>query len=108
MVKKILCVCQQGSVRSVTMATILKGRGLDCLACGVLSNQSDTIKMLCDWADKILIVTSDLSEHIPEKSKSKIVDMEIGPDVWGVPMNPDLVTKTERSIYAHSASIFNG
>ena len=87
--EKILCVCEGGNVRSVTLAYILKMNGIDALACGVTWNKSETVEMLFKWADKILIADkANILDKIPEQYHSKITDMEIGSDIWGQPLGP--------------------
>src|SRR5258708_5399933 len=88
---KILCVCEGGNVRSVTMAYLLKSNGMDAIACGVLWNKPETVSMLSDWAEMILLAEGRLNEKIPETNHGKIIDMEIGPDIWGQSMVPGLV-----------------
>jgi hypothetical protein len=92
---KYLCVCQRGNSRSVSMAYVLKdtlGQS-DVLACGIETTSRETFEMLGIWADKI-IVAADESVHkrMPDKFLYKVVWFDIGPDVWGNPMNEQLLS----------------
>lgn len=90
---KILCVCEQGNVRSATLARLLKHQGHETLAAGTKRNSQDTLKMLCDWADKVYVVQKELLEGMPDSDKIEL--FELGSDIWGVAMHPDLVKKIE-------------
>jgi predicted protein tyrosine phosphatase len=96
---KIVCICRGGQVRSVAARHILADRyGFKkVLSCGWEKNDSDTVQMLCDWADYILIVGSTMhwrfSTPLP---KTKLID--IGPDIWGSYNHPDLLAKLESKI----------
>lgn len=57
---KILCVCDYGVNRSVHIAHVLKFRGNhDTLAVGINTSSPETIAMLADWAD-LVILTDDV------------------------------------------------
>ena len=89
---KILCVCEGGNVRSVGMAFALKHiYGQDALACGWRFNSLETFKMLCDWADRIVVMQEVFVAKVPSdvlRSKVRVVD--VGPDCFGNPLHPDL------------------
>lgn len=90
----ILTVCQRGNVRSVTLAIILKDFiGLsDVIAIGVETTTPDKRKQLEDWADEILIAGDvDTSMTDIKDNPKTVVLAEIGRDVWGQPMHPELV-----------------
>lgn len=103
--RKILCICRYGNIRSVALARLLKKERFDALACGIIPNAKDTLQMLMRWADKILVVETSLIQFLPEGFEKKIVDMEIGEDVWHDPFNSDLELVTKRAWYANKARI---
>lgn len=88
---RILTVCKEGNVRSVTAATLLKRKGHDALSCGVVLNAPETLEVLCAWADKVLVAADDLLDGLPDACDDKIVRLSIGRDRWGRPMHADLV-----------------
>ncbi len=92
---KILCVCRAGIVRSGALSMNLKQRFgyLDTLQAGVDFNSPETLSMLYAWADKIYIVEDVFWNNIPEEFKAKTELINIGPDVWGNCMNPELQSK---------------
>ena len=106
---RILCVCNGGHVRSVTLARLLRKRGFEVLSCGVSSGFSDdTLAMLFNWADKILIqkdsaeklekralkVNGSLLSSIRFGNDSKFdFRFDVGPDDWKIPQHPDLLAK---------------
>lgn len=85
-----------GNVRSVTCARILKARGYNALACSLTRNGPKTIKMLAGWASKVLwladpIPSDNLKSHLTDSQNEKIIELEIGPDIWEEAMHPELV-----------------
>lgn len=86
-----LCVCEGGNVRSVTLGYILKQeRGLNALACSWRFNDSSTLEMLYNWADKIILMQSGWEDKIPLKWRPKTVVCDVGPDRWGRSLDSDL------------------
>ena len=70
---KILCICERGNSRSVALAWILKDHlGHDAVAIGAKSAGRKTLKMLCKWADKIILVDKDFKNEIPLNQKKKL------------------------------------
>ncbi len=89
--KKFLCVCQAGIVRSGAMATAIKmDLHQEALQCGVAINSKETIDMLSNWADCIILMTPDFLKHIDPKHTSKVIVFDVGEDRWGNPMDPEL------------------
>lgn len=89
---KILCVCQGGNVRSVTLAYILKYQyGQDALAVGWEPNSTETKNLLYKWADVIILVEDQFKKHIPKRFHKKLRVVEIGPDRWFMSLHPDLM-----------------
>ena len=80
---KILCVCRSGYVRSVGTKRELNKRGYDnVLSVGSYITPIDTLKMLCEWADVILLAKPEHGEYILFQFKKKINDkFYIGDDL---------------------------
>lgn len=89
MIKRFLCVCQGGNVRSAALAGILKmHHGQDALACGVLSNSDDTLRVLAEWADYIVFMSQEIMpEWPPDLATEKICLVDVGPDIYGHPFH---------------------
>lgn len=86
-----LCVCEGGNVRSVTLAYILKQeRGLNALACSWRFNDAETLSMLYEWANKIIVMQANMKDKIPEEYQSKTEVCDVGPDRWGRSLDSDL------------------
>lgn len=49
--------------------------------------------MLCEWADYIVCMESHMESYIDQRYKSKLRAVDVGPDVWGVHIAPDLLAK---------------
>lgn len=109
---RALCVCNGGNVRSVTLARLLKKRGIEAIPIGVGSLFSDkTLLMLFDWVkdehDGMVYIQKDaeakLNARMPgwrslagEHRISTVFD--VGPDDWKVPMHPDLLAKMRKMV----------
>ena len=93
---KILCVCEWGNNRSVTMAFLLKYvEGFETLTAGLMYNSPETLDMLYNWADKIVVPEDTLLEFIPEKYKEKIKFYNIGKDIYPRRFNQVLFYKAK-------------
>jgi hypothetical protein len=93
---KVLCCCEGGNTRSVTLATLLKyyfrpSAGHDALAMAIGKNSPATKEMLYGWADRILVVDEGFVDDIPPEYRSKVTTIPIGRDNWGMSMHPELV-----------------
>ncbi|HZX14985.1 MAG TPA: hypothetical protein VFF49_11375 [Thermodesulfobacteriota bacterium] len=70
---KILCVCRLGNNRSVWTKRALNDRGYkDVLSVGGLLVSKETLNMLCEWADEILLAKPEHGENIYHKYHKKI------------------------------------
>ena len=64
---------------------------MDALAASLEANSSDTLKMLFDWADRIILVEDMMKKYVPKLYYSKLLILDIGPDRWGQSLNPELL-----------------
>ena len=97
---KVLAICQGGNVRSVCFAYLMKYKyGHEALAASWEKNTPDTLRMLCSWADSVVLMeameatgagVSNVPEDLPI---GKLMLCDVGPDVWGNPLHPALVSK---------------
>jgi hypothetical protein len=89
---KILTLCQRGNNRSVILATLLKEEhGLkDVIPAGVDTLTPETLEMLCDWANHIILTTSEIT--IPDKYSGKFIYINVGPDRVGHTHNAEMQT----------------
>lgn len=79
--QKILCVCQGGNSRSVHLAYLLKYRyGVDAIACGWEGNEPATVEMLCEWAERIIVVEAFMKPKVNEEFQHKVRIFDVGPD----------------------------
>lgn len=94
---KIITVCQQGINRSVTAKWLLQFHpGNEVIAAG-LGLQQNTLKMLYDWADRVILLDADLQPvaGIPDE---KLVVWDVGPDRFEHHFNKELL----RLLRAHA------
>ena len=89
---KILTVCHQGNCRSVATRWCLIKRGYrNVISTGCMSTNPETLQMLCDWADKILVAKPKHGKPLPDNAQDKIDKrFTIGEDLWHNPMNKKL------------------
>ena len=74
------------------MATHLKQKyRQDALACGMEKNSPDTIKMLAEWADFIVVMEGWIADGIPPSERYKVRHCDVGPDRFRDPWHPELV-----------------
>lgn len=98
---RILVVCDQGNNRSVTLAHQLKYFGHDVLTAGQVTNEHSTLRMLYEWAERIITVDAPTTHAVPVAYKDKVQLWEIGPDVYRRPFNRDLYNKIRRLVEQH-------
>ena len=104
-VKHILCVCEHGNNRSVTMAYLLKYvADFEPLTAGLGYHTPETLKMLFEWADVITVPEEKLLAMIPEEYKHKIKFYNIGEDIYPRPHNPELLKKARELMEADKIS----
>lgn len=90
--KKILCACNGGNVRSVSLAYFLKeAYGHDALAIGLKVNSPETIQLLCEWAERIVIFEQKMLDRIPEEFHKKTRLLSTGKDIWKQANHPQLM-----------------
>jgi len=90
---KILCICEGGNVRSGALAYQLKNLGIDALALGWRYNTLETLGMLAEWADYIILMQpwQNVVYSLPG-FQAKIRVLDVGPDRWGSNTHPELHT----------------
>ena len=92
--QKVVCICRGGQVRSVAARFVLADKfGFrKVLACGWEKNDEETVRMLCEWADVILVVGRPSDWVIlNHQFDSKIIGLEVGVDRFGHYGNLELV-----------------
>lgn len=87
---KVLCVCSRGNSRSAGLAALLRENyGVETLACGIHSASPETFRMLCDWADFVVVMQWSLLASLPSDCRysGKVNLCEVGDDVYwrGIP-----------------------
>lgn len=86
---KILTVCERGLNRSTTAQWLLSHEpDTEVISAGVLTLSPETMQMLVDWADKIVLLDGRYREGWPAE---KLVVWDVGPDIFEHHLNPDLV-----------------
>lgn len=89
---RILCLCNGGICRSVSMAGVLKYEyKKDALAASLDCNTPETLYLLMTWAQRIVVMETSLVVHIPPDQTEKLVIVNVGHDRWKNPMDDDLL-----------------
>lgn len=92
--RRFLCICQGGNVRSVALAFLLKYMGeQDAIAASAEKNTEDTLTMLWDWADYVIVLAENVLPFLPKAVTTgrKFVMVDVGPDRWGTALHPELL-----------------
>jgi len=92
---KILSACHAGIARSAAMGRELKKHGHDVLVVGLGYNSPETVSLLGEWADTIVVLQKELLELVPSEFRHKVVLADIGPDIWSDPSNRDLKNRVK-------------
>lgn len=101
---KILVVCDQGNNRSVMVAHHLKYWGHDVLTAGLKTNSLETIAMLYDWANRIILTEPQQMIATTDTDFLKKFQLwNIGPDHFPRPFNPELNAIVKRFTKEHEA-----
>ena len=90
---KIVCCCGAGQVRSVATRKIFNDdfHFTNVLAAGMESNSMETLRMLFEWADHIIIIGEvGLYNKVPQEYRVKSTHFNIGQDIWINPFHLQL------------------
>lgn len=89
---KILTMCQGGNSRSVAAGYLLKYfYGMDAVAIGWEKNSQETLDMMMNWADAIIVMQEEFLEYVPDAYDYKLYVLDVGPDKWFNSFNPELL-----------------
>jgi predicted protein tyrosine phosphatase len=89
---KFLCVCAGGNVRSQALAYILHDlKSHEAIPVGHLRVSSETMKMMCEWADYIVIMQAYMLDHIDQAYHQKVKCIDVGEDRFGIYIHPELL-----------------
>ena len=88
---KVLTVCSQGINRSQVLASILKYKIGDTIPIGVENTSPETLNMLYEWADFIVVVDARLLSLIPIEYSKKVHDWDVGEDRYPREYNKELL-----------------
>lgn len=90
--QKIVCVCRYGQVRSVCARYILTKvyRFRKVITCGWENTDTETLGMLYDWADVVIVVGRPRDWNLPTPEQ-KTLHLEVGSDVWNDYRHPYLI-----------------
>ena len=100
--KRVLCVCSAGLLRSPTIAWVLSNEGYNTRAVGMHDYALAQIdEVFVTWADKIVCVDAEHAEEIRRKYAlildEKSIDVLDIPDIYGF-RNPKLVKIVEEKL----------
>lgn len=88
---KTLCLCAGGTVRSVTLSSLLRYCWKhDAIAASLDTNTDSTLKMLYEWADHVYVVQPYMLDAVPAEYRYKTRVLDVGADNWGMSMHPEL------------------
>jgi len=95
---KILCICENGNVRSVGLAYVLKTLFKhEAIAVGYKKVSVDTMRMLTEWADKIIVLTDEFEIT----TNPKFIRFDVGKDIWFDAKHQGLVHRLYKELSKH-------
>jgi predicted protein tyrosine phosphatase len=103
--QKILALCQKGNSRSVALAFLFKKRGADALSAGLVTSSKETINMLCQWAELVIVTDEKLVSLMPVGHEEKLKIWNVGTDKWFRGFKQDLLDKYEEFISQEPANV---
>lgn len=85
--RKWLCICEGGNNRSGAMSLQLKMQGQDSIQAGWKYNTKETLQMLADWADYVIIMQPVMKDELANKGvdipEEKLRCVDVGLDTYG-------------------------
>lgn len=85
-------------MRSHALAYVLHDlRGHEAIAVGRLRVSSETLEMMCSWADIIVLMQEHMKESVPPEQSHKIRVCDVGPDRFGVYIHPELLSMVHQA-----------
>lgn len=104
---KILAVCRSGRVRSHAIKVAMELKGHEAINAGVKYHSPETLKMLAEWAELILVPEAWIKEELESMGiTTRIIDLQIGPDIWKTKVTQDLMKVTQKKIKKHVKIIY--
>jgi hypothetical protein len=96
---KTLAICQGGLVRSVALVSVLRYiSDQDALAYGLEKGTPKTMRMLCGWADHVVVMQEKFASAVADYYDKMICVCDVGPDIWSNPFHPDLVARVTQYV----------
>lgn len=87
----ILCICDGGTNRSVAMARILNEEfGHEAMSASGRWLGVATRRMLCEWADKIVVMQERMYLYVPKEYMGRLVVCDVGEDRYHTPWHEEL------------------
>ena len=104
--KRVLCICQKGNMRSVACAYLLKKKyKIDALACGMRTSHRDTVLMLCNWAELVIVLRAHYKDELPTEVQKKTIVIDVGTDRWFKGYPEDLLYKLDGVLIAYFSTL---
>ena len=105
---KFLVICAGGNIRSRSFVhDLMYRRGHEAMSASHDKQTDETLKMLFEWADRIIVVQPKYAERVTSDHKHKVKVLDVGPDEFGSPWHfilqdrmQQLVVEWEKSGFA--------
>lgn len=80
-------------MRSVGLAFVLKHKhGQEAIAASWRFLSEATIRMLCEWANYVVVMQAEFARFVPEAARAKLRVVDVGPDHYHSPFHPGLIS----------------
>jgi hypothetical protein len=87
---RVVTVCEEGLNRSVVARWMLQHQGHEVIPVGLRRTSPDTLAMLFDWADVVLLLDARLRGQL---SVENLIVWDVGPDLFPHHYNAELVRR---------------
>jgi predicted protein tyrosine phosphatase len=89
---RFLCICDGGNVRSRALAYVLHDlMDHEAIPIGRRWASHYTMRMLCEWADVVVVMQPNMIESVPHDLQHKVRCIDVGEDRYGLNISPDLI-----------------
>jgi hypothetical protein len=104
---RILAVCEDGINRSVAARWFLQHEGHEVIPVGLRRTSPNTLALLGDWADCILVLVPELLAELPVPVEKFVIVWNVGnATLYPHQLNPNLVRRI-RQLWVETRSNFD-
>ncbi len=69
----------------------------EAIAVGRYVASKETMEMLCNWADRIVVMEPHMIKNVPDAHLTKVKIVDVGPDRYGIWIHPELIPQVREA-----------